>query len=78
MGKSAEGLAEILEEIQQQNALLWELLIFQEQSVIATALLSSWARPVMNYLGRIAHAQEVRNEAGGSGLGGSVLGVLGS
>jgi hypothetical protein len=51
VGKLAEGTAKILEEIQKQNALLRELLIFQEQSAIATALLSSWAEPVTNYLG---------------------------
>jgi hypothetical protein len=71
VGKSAEGSAEILEEIQQQNVLLRELLIFQEQSSIATALLLSWARPMTNYLGQIAHALEARNEAGGSGGSGS-------
>jgi hypothetical protein len=51
-----------------------KLLIFQEQSLIATALLSSWARPITNYLGRIAHTLEARNEAGGSG--GSGLGSV--
>jgi hypothetical protein len=65
VGKTAEGSAEILDEIRKQNALLRELLIFQEQSSVATALISSWARPITNYLGRIAHAMEARNEAAG-------------
>jgi hypothetical protein len=72
--KLAKGSAEILDAIWHQNALLSELLIFQEQSAIATALLSEWARPMVNYLGRITHALEVRNEAGGLGSGNSGLG----
>jgi hypothetical protein len=69
--RSADGSAEILDAIRQQNSLLSNLLIFQEQSAIATALLSEWARPIANYLRRITHALEARNEAGGSGSGGS-------
>jgi hypothetical protein len=38
--RSADGSAEILDAIRQQNSLLNDLLIFQEQSAIATALLS--------------------------------------
>jgi hypothetical protein len=71
VSRSADGSAKILNAIRQQNSLLSELLIFQEQSAIATALLSEWARPMASYLGRIAHALEARNEAGGSGGSGS-------
>jgi hypothetical protein len=71
VGKTAEGSAEILDAIRHQNALLSELLVFQEQSAIGTALLSEWARPMVNYLARIAHALEVRNDAEGSGSGDS-------
>jgi hypothetical protein len=67
VGKTAEGSAEILDAIRHQNALLSELLVFQQQSAIGTALLSEWARPMVNYVARIAHALEARNEAGGSG-----------
>jgi hypothetical protein len=67
VGKTAEGAAEILDAIRHQNALLSELLVFQQQSSIGTALLSEWARPMVNYVARIAHALEARNEAGGSG-----------
>jgi hypothetical protein len=69
--RSVDPLAEILDAIRQQNSLLNDLLVFQEQSAIATGLLSEWAQPMANYLGRIAHALEARNEAGGSGSGGS-------
>jgi hypothetical protein len=71
VGKMAEGSAEILDAIRHQNALLSELLVFQQQSAIGTALLSEWARPMVNYVAQIAHALEVRNEAGGSGGSGS-------
>jgi hypothetical protein len=74
VGQTAEGSAEILDAIRHQNALLSELLIFQEQSAIGTALLSEWARPMVNYLARITHTLEVRNEAEGSGSGGLVSG----
>jgi hypothetical protein len=72
VGKTAEGSADILAEIRQQNELLRELLLFQEQASVATALLSKWARPMVNYMGRIAHALEAKNEAEGvRGSGGS-------
>jgi hypothetical protein len=71
VGKTADGSAEILDAIRQQNSLLNNLLIYQEQSAIATAILSEWAQPMASYLGQIAHALEARNEARGSGLGGS-------
>jgi hypothetical protein len=67
VGKTAEASAEILDAIRHQNALLSELLVYQQQSSIGTALLSEWARPMVNYVARIAHALEARNEAGGSG-----------
>jgi hypothetical protein len=70
VGNVAEGTAEVLEAIRQQNSLLSDLLVYQEQAAIATALLSEWARPMANYLGWIAHALEARNEARGSGSGG--------
>jgi hypothetical protein len=60
VGKMADGSAEILDAIRQQNSLLNDLLIYQEQSAIATAILSEWARPMASYLGRIAHALEAR------------------
>jgi hypothetical protein len=65
--------AEIIDAIQEQDALLNELLIFQEKMALATSLQAQWARPMTNYLGRIAHALEARNEAEGSGFG--VLGL---
>jgi hypothetical protein len=73
VGNTADGSAEILDAIRQQNSLLNDLLIYQEQAAIATAILAEWAWPMASYLGRIAHALEARNEAGGSGLGGSGL-----
>ena len=66
---TADGSAEILDAIRQQNSLLNDLLIYQQQAVIATAILAEWARPIASYMGRIAHALEARNEAGGSGSG---------
>jgi hypothetical protein len=71
IGKSADGSAEILDVIRQQNALLNELLIFQEQTALATSLQAQWARLMTNYLGRIAHTLEARNEAEGLGSGAS-------
>jgi hypothetical protein len=68
---STDGLAEILDAIRQQNSLLNDLLIYQQQAAIATAILAEWARPMASYMGRIAHALEARNEAGGSGGSGS-------
>jgi hypothetical protein len=78
--KPAEGTVELLNAIREQNALLRDLLIYQEQSALATALQAEWAQPMTNYLGRIAHVLEARNEvegSGGSGSGGSGLGNKG-
>jgi hypothetical protein len=52
------------------------LLVFQDQTALATSLLAQWARPMTNYLGRITHALEARNEVecSGSGVSGSGLG----
>jgi hypothetical protein len=77
VGSTADGSAEILDAIRQQNSLLNDLLIYQQQSAIATAILAEWARPIASYMGRIAHALEARNEAGGSGSGGSGSGKKG-
>jgi hypothetical protein len=71
VGTTTDGSAEILDAIRQQNSLLNDLLIYQQQAAIATAILAEWARPIASYMGRIAHALEARNEAGGSGSGGS-------
>jgi hypothetical protein len=38
VGKSADSMAKLLEAIHQQNSLLRELLIFQEQTALATSL----------------------------------------
>jgi hypothetical protein len=78
--KPAEGTVELLDTIREQNTLLRDLLIYQEQLALANALQAEWARPMTNYLGRIAHALEARNEAegsGGSGSGGSGSGNKG-
>jgi hypothetical protein len=69
--KPTEGTVELLDAIREQNALLRDLLIYQEQSALATALQAEWARPMTNYLGQIAHALEARNEVEGSGGSGS-------
>jgi hypothetical protein len=69
VGKSADGSAEILDAIRQQNGLINELLVLQEQLALATSLLAEWAWPIANYLGRITHALEARNEAESSGSG---------
>jgi hypothetical protein len=49
--KPAEGMVELLDAIREQNALLRDLLIYQEQSALATALQAEWAQPMTNYLG---------------------------
>jgi hypothetical protein len=67
--KSADGPAKILDAIWQQNTLLCELLIFQEQTALATSVLAQSAWPMTNYLGRIAHTLEARNEGEGEGEG---------
>jgi hypothetical protein len=80
VGSTADGSAEILDAIRQQNSLLNDLLIYQQQAAIATAILAEWAQPIASYMGRIAHALEARNEArgsGGSGSGGSGSGNKG-
>jgi hypothetical protein len=64
-------MTELLDAIWHQNALLGELLLYQEQTSLATHLQAEWARPMTNYLGRIARAMEVRNEERGSGSGAS-------
>jgi hypothetical protein len=69
--KKPEWTVELLDAIREQNSLLRDLLIFQEQTSLATALQAEWAQPMTNYLGRITHVLEARNKAEGSGSGGS-------
>jgi hypothetical protein len=75
--KLTRGTVELLNTIQQQNALLGELLLYQKQTASATCLQAQWAQPMMNYLGHIAHALEAMRE-GGLGSGSSVSGDTGS
>jgi hypothetical protein len=44
VGKSADSTAELLEAIHQQNSMLRELLIFQEQTALATSLRGNCGR----------------------------------
>jgi hypothetical protein len=60
VGRLADGSAEILNAIQQQNSLLGQLLGFQQQTALATRLQVEWARPMTNYLGQITRALEAQ------------------
>jgi hypothetical protein len=58
VGELADRSVEILDAIWHQNALLGELLLYQEQTALATHLQAKWVQPMMNYLDQISWAME--------------------